>query len=114
MERKMNDGNKSDQGPNDPGPKVQAEPGQVPAPSQSKAIWMRLLYMVLVAIMSGLAQTALHLMALVQFIVLLTGKGQRNDQIAAFGKAMGEWQANAARFQTAESEDKPWPWSPLP
>jgi hypothetical protein len=101
--------------PQDPGPRVQAEPGQAgpAAAAGTKHLWMRLLHMVLIGIMFGMAQAALHFMALVQFIVLLTGKGQRNDQIANFGKSMAHWMAKAARFQTAESDDKPWPWSPL-
>ncbi len=98
----------------DPGPQVQPEPGdQRNLRPESRAIWSRLLYMVLIAVMSGLAQTVLNLMALVQFVVLLTGKGQPNEQIAEFGKALGTWSAKAAAFQTAASEDKPWPWSPL-
>ena len=47
------------------------------------------------------------------WLVLLTGKGKPNEQIAAFGNSLGSWLAKAAKFQTAASEDKPWPWSPL-
>lgn len=98
----------------DPGPQVQPEPGEKRNLSpETKAVWSRLLFMVLVGIMSGLAQTVLNVMALVQFIVLLTGKGQPNEQIASFGNSLGGWLAKAAKFQTAASEDKPWPWSPL-
>lgn len=97
----------------DPGPMAQPEPGAAKGQNPSKAVWIRGLYMLAIAVLLGLAQTVLHVMTLVQFIVMLTGKGQPNEQIAKFGRAMGEWQAKAARFQTAESEDKPWPWSPL-
>ncbi len=97
----------------DPGPRVQAEPD---APRSThpatKAVWMRGLFMLAIAVLYGLAQTALHVMTLVQFIVMLTGKGVPNPQIASFGKTMGDWQAKAARFQTAQTEEKPWPWSP--
>ena len=96
----------------DPGPRSQPEPG---APKSlhpaTKAVWTRGLYMLAIAVLFGLAQTALHVMTLVQFIVMVTGRGQPNEQIAKFGKTMGSWQLKAARFQTADSEEKPWPWS---
>ena len=102
----------SDTSSQDPGPRVQPEPKSKSANPERKALWMRLLYMVLIAILIGLAQTVLHVMTLVQFIVMLTGKGRPNEQIANFGKSLGAWQAKAAEFHTASSEDKPWPWSP--
>jgi hypothetical protein len=49
----------------------------------------------------------------VQLIIMATSKRQPNAEIAAFGKRLGLWLAQAARFQTAASEDKPWPWAPL-
>ena len=76
-------------------------------------LWMRLLFMVLIAFLMGAAQTVLSVVALVQLINMVIDKGKPNAQIAEFGKGLGEWLAKAARFQTAQSEDKPWPWSPL-
>ncbi len=98
----------------EPGPRVQPEPGSPKSlHPATKAVWKRGLYMLAIAVLLGLGQTVLHVMTLVQFVVMLTGKGQPNEQIAKFGKLMGDWQAKAARFQSADSEDKPWPWSPL-
>ncbi len=98
----------------EPGPQVQPEPGDKGGNNpQSKAMWARLLHVILVAILASLAQTVLNVMAVVQFIIMATGRGKPNDQIAHFGKSLGDWLAKAARFQTASSEDKPWPWSPL-
>lgn len=102
----------SDSTSNDPGPQAQPEPKEKFSP-ESKAMGARLLYMILIAIMIGVAQTVLHLMTVIQFIIMLTAKGRPNEQIAHFGRTLGEWQAKAARFQTAASEDKPWPWSSL-
>ena len=76
-------------------------------------LWMRLLFMVLIAFLMGAAQTVVRVLALVQFINMVIDKGKPNAQIADFGKGLGAWLAKAARFQTAQSEDKPWPWSPL-
>jgi Domain of unknown function (DUF4389) len=98
----------------EPGPRMQPEPGTGKSlHPATKEVWKRGLYMLATAILLGLAQTALHVMSLVQFVVMLTAKGQPNEQIAKFGKTMGDWQAKAALFQTAQSEEKPWPWSPL-
>ena len=75
-------------------------------------LWMRLVHMVLVSLLIGAAVMVLHVMTVVQFIIMLVDRGAPNAQIAAFGKSIGAWIAKAARFQTAQSEDKPWPWSP--
>ena len=78
-----------------------------------KSVWMRGLMMVLIALMIGAAQSVLFLATLVQFVLMLIDKGKHNPQIAHFGEIIGKWVAKAALFQTAKSEDKPWPFSPL-
>jgi hypothetical protein len=72
---------------------------------------MRGLMMLIIALLVSLAQTVLHALTLLQFVLLLIDKGKPNAQIAGFGKTMGAWLAKAAAFQTAHSEDKPWPFS---
>jgi hypothetical protein len=91
-------------------PSVDAKPA--PANDRSK-LAMRLLHLILVGLLIGAATAVLHVLTVVQFIVMLADGGKANAQIAAFGKSLGLWLAKAARFQTAETEDKPWPWSPL-
>ena len=76
-------------------------------------LWLRLLWMILIGMMLGLAQTALQIAALLQFVLMLTRQGRPNAELAWFGKRMGDWMAKAVRFQTAADEEKPWPWSPL-
>ena len=90
-----------------PEPRSQPEPG----PSPKGSIWMRGLLMLIVAILIGLGQAVLHVLTLVQFIVLLIDKGKPNDQLAGFGTTMGVWLTKAAAFQTAASDEKPWPFS---
>lgn len=90
-----------------PEPRVQPEPGVTPTGS----IWMRGLMMLIVAILISLAQTVLHALTLLQFVLMLIDKGKPNAQIASFGKLMGGWLAKAAAFQTAASESKPWPFT---
>ena len=87
---------------------------QSTSPASRKPVWMRGLWMLVLAVLAGFAVTVLHVLTLLQFILMLTDGGKPNAQIAAFGKSLAEWLAKTARFQTGHSEEKPWPWSPLP
>ncbi len=75
-------------------------------------VWMRLIYMIIIAVMISLAQTVLGLATIVQFVIILINK-EPNERLAEFGTDLGIWIAKAARFQTAASEVKPWPWTDL-
>lgn len=74
---------------------------------------LRLLYMILIAIMISLAQTVLTAATVIQFIIMLVNTRQPNERLADFGTDLGVWIAKAARYQTAASEVKPWPWTEL-
>ena len=77
----------------------------------NQTVWLRGFQMIVVAIMMWVAGWVLGLSALLQFgWLLFTGK--RNDQIAGFGSDLANWFLRAVRFQTAKSEDKPFPWAP--
>jgi hypothetical protein len=78
-----------------------------------ESLWLRLLWMILIAIMLGVVQTVLQVTALVQFILMVTRNGRPNVEIAWFGKRLGDWSAKAIRYQTAADDEKPWPWTPL-
>lgn len=87
--------------------------GEQRDPGAPDGLGMRLLWMILIAIMISVAQTVLGLLTVVQFVILLINQGKRNDNLAEFGTSLGIWIAKAARYQTAASEVKPWPWSDL-
>ena len=74
---------------------------------------MRLLHMILIALMISVAQTVLGVITLIQFVIMLINQRQPNENLAEFGTSLGIWIAKAARFQTAASEVKPWPWTEL-
>ncbi|MFP4274062.1 MAG: DUF4389 domain-containing protein [Paracoccaceae bacterium] len=82
-------------------------------PAAREPLWLRLVHMVLIALMLSVAQTVLTLATIVQFVLMLLGRGRPNAQLAEFGTDLGVWIAKAARFQTAASEVKPWPWTEL-
>ncbi len=76
-------------------------------------IWLRLLNMIIIAVLMSMASTLLGLMTVAQFLIMVFNKREPNDQLAEMGTTMGVWMAKAARYQTAASEVKPWPWTEL-
>ena len=81
-------------------------------PAEEDRIGLRLVYMILIWVMIQLAQTVLGVATLIQFIILLINKAP-NARLADFGTDLGIWLAKAARYQTAASNVKPWPWTEL-
>lgn len=77
------------------------------------ATWMRGLYMLLLALAFGVAQTLLGVTAIAQFLWLLFS-GAPNAQLTAFGSSLARWASDAARFLTCASEVKPFPWAAWP
>lgn len=88
-------------------------PQDEPAEDERDSLLLRLVYVVLIALMISVAQTVLGVVTIIQFIVMIINKNEPNEQLAEFGTSLGIWIAKAARFQTAASEVKPWPWSEL-
>ena len=88
---------------------------QNPEPDAPKgeSLWWRLLWLIIIGALISLAQTLLFALAVVQLILMATNSRRRNEEIASFGARLGGWLAKAAKFQTAASEEKPWPWSPF-
>jgi len=74
---------------------------------------MRLIYVIIIAFMISVAQTILTALTLVQFVIMVLHSGTPNERLADFGTTLGVWIAKAARYQTADSEVKPWPWTEL-
>ena len=85
----------------------------IDAQTDFESIWLRLLNMVIIAVLMSMASTLLGLMTVAQFLIMLFNKREPNEQLAEFGTTMGVWMAKAARYQTAASEVKPWPWTEL-
>ncbi len=73
------------------------------------SIWMRGLFMLILALFFGLAETLLVALAVVQFFWMLFAK-EKNIAIADFGASLGNWLRRVADFQTGASDDKPFPW----
>ncbi|MAQ84305.1 DUF4389 domain-containing protein [Psychromarinibacter halotolerans] len=82
-------------------------------PRQKDGLFIRLVFMVLIWVMLSLASTVLGVATVIQFVVMVINKGEPNPRLAEFGESLGIWIAKAARYQTAASDVKPWPWTEL-
>ena len=80
---------------------------------EEENIFLRLIYMLIIAFMISIAQTVLGVATILQFIIMLINNKQKNERLAEFGTDLGVWIAKAARYQTAASDVKPWPWTEL-
>ena len=81
--------------------------------AEEENIFLRLIYMLIIAFMISIAQTVLGVATILQFIIMLISNKQKNERLAEFGTDLGVWIAKAARYQTAASDVKPWPWTEL-
>ncbi|MEM6384777.1 MAG: DUF4389 domain-containing protein [Pseudomonadota bacterium] len=87
--------------------------GEQDEPARPDTLLQRLIYMILIAIMISLAQTVLGVVTVIQFIIMVINNKEPNERLADFGTDLGIWVAKAARYQTAASTVKPWPWTDL-
>ena len=83
------------------------------APPETESLWMRLVWIIILSLLIPIAQSVLTAATVLQFVLMVLHGKKPNTQVAWFGHALGDWLAQAARFQTAASEDKPWPWAPF-
>ena len=82
-------------------------------PDKRDSLVLRLVYMLIIWAMISLAHTILGAMTVIQYIILIINGGEPNEQLGDFGTSLGIWIAKAARYQTAASNVKPWPWTEL-
>ena len=75
--------------------------------------WKRGLFMLLLIIFFGLAQSLLFMGTVVQFLWLLFARSP-NALLVRFGASLGKWLEDTARFLTCASEEKPFPWREWP
>ena len=87
--------------------------GEQSEPERPEGMGMRLLHLVLIGAMLSLAGTVLTAVTVIQYVIQLVSQGRPNERLAEFGTSLGIWMAKAARYQTAASRVKPWPWTEL-
>lgn len=79
----------------------------------SRDLWMRLLYMLLFAIAYGVAELVMTVAVIFQFVfILLTGSA--NEPLLRLGQNLTRYIADIIRFQTFNTEHKPFPFDDWP
>jgi uncharacterized protein DUF4389 len=97
-------------------PTVLEEPGSGEQASEvdwrddENNVWLRGLWMLVLALLFGIGEFVLGVAAILQFLWLLFGK-EKNQPIADFGKDLSDWLAKVALFQTGATDAKPFPFS---
>ncbi len=85
-----------------------------PATPQSKRhIWVRLIYMLLMAILFHLAEAVMWLVAVIQFVLALLSD-KPNERLVAFGRSLSRYVGQIAAFLTFATEEIPFPFSDWP
>lgn len=82
----------------------------LPAP---RKLWQRVLLMVLLAIAFQLSGWLLFFTAMAQLIFVLV-TGQTNARLLRFGRSLGVYLAQIARFESFATEALPFPFSDWP
>ncbi len=84
------------------------------APQPGKrSIWLRALFMVLMAIAFQFAGTLLGLVAIVQLALALVSDAP-NARLSAFGQGLGRYLGQIAGFVSFATEEVPFPFSDWP
>lgn len=87
-------------------------PGQAPATSPHN-LWVRALWMLILALFCQVAGTLLGLLALLQLaLALLTGKP--NERLCGLARSLGRYLGQIAQFVGFASEQLPFPFSDWP
>ena len=73
----------------------------------------RILWIVIITMLISVAQSLLFAVSMLQIVIMLVSKGRPNEELGDFGSMVGAWVAKAARYQSAASDKKPWPWTPM-
>jgi len=81
--------------------------------SEQRELWRRLLFMVLFAVLFGLAKLVLTVVVIVQFIVILTS-GSANGQLLKLGSGLSIYTYQIIRYLTFNSDSQPFPLSDWP
>lgn len=80
------------------------------AAREDQNVWLRGLWMLVLAALFGVGEGILALAAVLQFLWILFAK-EKNEPIAAFGRDLSDWLARVALFQTGSTEEKPFPFT---
>jgi hypothetical protein len=76
-------------------------------------VWLRGLFMLLMAMIYQLCGTLLFIVAVVQFVIALINDAP-NARLLAFGRSLGRYIGQIANYLTFATEELPFPFSDFP
>jgi hypothetical protein len=80
---------------------------------KQRSTWIRLIYMVILAVAWQVAEIVFAVVVVLQFLFkLVTGKPL--DHLVTFARALADYMAQIVRFQTFVTEDLAFPFEPWP
>lgn len=76
-------------------------------------IWLRALFMLLMACLLHLSGTVLFVVTVIQFVIVLVGDTP-NARLVSFGRSLGNYLRQIVNFLTFATEEVPFPFSEWP
>lgn len=83
------------------------------APGNKRNIWIRGLFMLLMALAFHVCATVLGFVVIIQFVMTLLNDAP-NARLVSFGRSMGSYLRQIADFLTFATEEMPFPFSEWP
>ena len=82
-------------------------------PADRRNIWIRGLFMLLMALILHVAGTVLFIIALIQFLMTLLN-GTPNQRLVSFGRGLARYFQQIVNFVTFATEEIPFPFNDWP
>ncbi len=89
-----------------------SEAGQTATVEQGRD-WARAGFSVVFFVLAGVGLAIFAVLAVIQ-VVWFLWKRAPNPSVQKFAAPLGQWLTDAVRFVLMDTEDKPFPWAPLP
>ena len=83
------------------------------APGNKRNVWIRGLFMLLMAIAFHVCATVLGFVTVIQFVIALLTDAP-NTRLVSFGRSMGSYLQQIVDFLTFATEEMPFPFSEWP
>lgn len=77
------------------------------------SVWIRLVFMAIIALLLMVARVVIWVVALLQFLMVLIA-GRDNDNLRNLGQGVSKWAYQGLLFLTFNSDEKPFPFSDWP
>jgi hypothetical protein len=83
------------------------------SPTNKRNIWIRGLFMLLMALAYHVSGTVMFAVSLIQFLIVLVN-GEPNARMASFGRSLARYYRQIVNFLTFATEEIPFPFNDWP